>query len=111
MEIPAVIEEHCFFEESNRTDRNETIISVYLMYKGEGDESILVMFEEMSIAYLDKMQAEKGAKLVEVKRNDKRVVVMYSLQSNTYEQGITDFDIINEFTKQSNCILETFKFL
>lgn len=111
MEIPAVIEEYSFFEEDSRTNEDETINSVYLMYKGEGDESILVMFEEMSIAYWDKMQAEEGPKPVEVKRNDERVVVMYPLQSNPYEQGTTDFDIINEFTKQSDCIVETFKFL
>ncbi len=69
------------------------------------------MLEEMSQNYWDKMQQEEGPKPIELaKSQNNRVVVMYPLQSNPYEQGTNDYDIINQFEQEFDSITESFKF-
>ena len=109
--LPSIVSDKVIFEEESINIEDETINRVYVNYQGEENESIIIMLEEMSISYWDKMQQEEGPKPIELGKSNDRVVVMYPLQSNPYEQGTNDFETINKFEEQSSCIFETFKFL
>ncbi len=106
-ELPKVIEDKVSFEIENDDDIN----TLYINY-GEGDKmAILAMIQDMSIAKWEEILKEDGPKPVELGKNDKRVVVIYPLQSNPFEQGTNEYDIINKYTEQVSCIADTFKFL
>ena len=112
VQLPSCIEKNAEFTTDTRDDNGETVNIVSVTYQGESGQANILTLEEMSSQSWENMQKQNGPIPVELGSSENgRVVVMYPLQSNPFEPGTSDADVIDQFTKEKAVISESFTFL
>ena len=112
VQLPSCIEKNAEFTTDTRDDNGETVNIVSVTYQGESGQANILTLEEMSSQSWENMQKQNGPIPVELGSSENgRVVVMYPLQSNPFEPGTSDADVIEQFTKEKAVISESFTFL
>ena len=108
VQLPSCIEKNAEFTTDTRDDNGETVNIVSVTYQGESGQTNILTLEEMS----SQSWKQNGPIPVELGSSENgRVVVMYPLQSNPFEPGTSDANVINQFTKEKAVISESFTFL
>lgn len=111
VQLPDCVSDRVRYDLEERAYNDETIQIVYAVFQGESGDSNLVTFEQMSADSWEKMQQEEGPLPVELGTSDQGItVVMYPLQSNPYEPGTADADLVDQFASERSIITDTFTF-
>lgn len=95
----------------NSNPNSETVNTLNLVYRGEKHDANLLIFEEMSTDAWTKMQQESNSapQLLGTSESG-RVVVVYPLQSNPYEAGTADAEVIDQFIAEFDSMTGSFRF-
>lgn len=110
--LPELLQEKMSVVTEEREVYGETVTLVSIYYEGEETQANVLSFEEMSKEVWQKMQEEGGPLGRELGVSKQgRVVVLNTIQSNPYEEGSKDFEILQELPKQLGVIEETFIFI
>ena len=111
VQLPDCVSDHIRYDLEEREYNGENIQVVHAVFQGESGDSNLVTFEQMSADSWEKMQQEGGPLPVELGTSEQGItVVMYPLQSNPYEPGTADADLVDQFASERSIITNTFTF-
>lgn len=95
----------------SQEDRENGVHAVYMLYQGETGQANIVALEEMSAETWKAYQEEGGPLPQELAASDQgRVLVWYPLQSNPFEMGTADAELIDQFVSQVNTMVESVSF-
>lgn len=112
VKLPALLEGKVSEEISKTEIDGETVTTARIYYEGESDKVNVLSFDEMSENLWKQMQEEGGPLGVEMGiSNNRRVIVMHTLQSNPFEEGSADYEVFNQFPAQLKVVEESFKFI
>lgn len=112
VKLPALLEGKVSEEITTSESNGETIRTATIYYQGESENIVALSFDEMSEKQWKQMQEEGGPLGVEMGTSDKgRVIVMHTLQSNPFEEGSADYEVVNQFSKQLKVVEESFEFI
>lgn len=112
VEMPELLKDCMYTEDSQTTAYGDTINMVKVYYKGESSDQNIFTLEEMSQDVWDSIQAEEGYVGDELGVSSSgRVVVLNEMQSNPYDEGTDDYDKLEEIFGQMGVISDSFKFL
>lgn len=112
VKLPALLEGKVSEEINTMEVNGETITTATIYYDGESDKVNVLSFDEMSEKLWKQMQEEGGPLGVEMGiSNDGRVIVMNTLQSNPFEEGSADCEVLNQFPMQLKVVEESFEFI
>lgn len=116
VDLPDVVKDKLNFLHSqhlldNSDPNSETVNTLNLVYRGEKHDANLLIFEEMSTDAWTKMQQEGGPLPMLLGTSEGgRVVVVYPLQSNPYEAGTADAEVIDQFVAEFGSLVDSFRF-
>lgn len=96
----------------SQEDQENDIHTVRMLYQGETGEANVLSLEEMSLEAWEAAQQEGGPLPQELARSSQgRVVVWYPLQSNPFEPGTSDAQLIDQYVSQMDVLVDSFTFL
>ena len=112
VELPSLLKDCMYTEETETTAYDSTINLVKIYYEGEESDSNLFTFEEMDEATWESIQAEGGPVGTALGTSSSgRVVVLNTMQSNPFEEGTADFDMADSIFEELSVIYDSFTFL
>lgn len=112
VEMPELLKDCMYTEESQTTAYDDTINMVKVYYKGESSDQNIFTLEEMSQDVWDNIKAEEGYVGDELGVSSSgRVVVLNQMQSNPYDEGTDDYDKLEDIFAQMDIISQSFTFL
>ena len=109
--LPSWGEDKMSVEVSEREVNGETVQTAKVIYHGEKTDCNPVTFEEMSQETWDSIKAEGGPVGTELGSSNGRVIVLESMQSNPYEEGSADYEVMQTFPEELEKIKDNFAFL
>ena len=116
-ELPALLEDIMYVEESDYTASNDETVNVVRIYveggeEGTEDDANVLTFEEMSADAWEALQAEGGPLADELGVSSSgRVVTLSTVQSNPFAEGTEAAENMDAIVSDLGVVRETFKFL
>lgn len=112
VQLPSCIEKNAEFTTDTRDDNGGTVNSISVTYQGESGQANILTLEEMSSQSWEnsRSKTDQFRSNWEAPKMDASLS-MYPLQSNPFEPGASDADVIDQFTKEKAVISESFTFL